>query len=60
MVFDPTQPVIDQDQFARHDWTRFHGKLEEATPKNRPKPLGKPVDLRMMADADWAGDKANR
>lgn len=60
MVFDPTYPEIDQLQFERHDWTRFYGDVKEAKPKNRPKSLGKPIDLRMMVDADWAGDKARR
>ena len=60
MVFDPTYPDIDQDQFPRHDWERFYGDVKEAIPIDCPKPLGKSVDLRMMVDADWAGDKARR
>ena len=42
------------------DWTCFHGKVKEVMPKSQPDPLGEPVDLHMMVDADWAGDKANR
>ena len=60
MVFDPTYPEIDQDQFIRHDWGRFYGDVKEAVPIDCPTPLGKSVDLRMMVDADWAGDKARR
>ena len=60
MVFDPTYPDIDQDQFTTYDWTRFYGDVKEAIPDNAPSPLGKPVDLRMMVDADFANDKVRR
>lgn len=31
MVFDPTYPDVDYDAFPDNDWTKFHGKIEEAT-----------------------------
>ena len=34
--------------------------MKEPIPAGHPEPLGKEVDLRMMADADFAGDKAWR
>ena len=60
MVFDPSYPDIDQSKFHSHDWGRFYGDVKEAIPENAPEPLGKPIDLRMMVDADFAGDKARR
>ena len=60
MVFDPTYPEIDMDAFQTHDWKRFYGDVKEVLPENMPEPLGKPVDLRMWADADFAGDKVRR
>ena len=60
MVFDPSYPDIEQDQFVSYDWQRFYGDVKEVIPEDCPEPMGKPVDLRMMVDADFAGDKAIR
>ena len=60
MVYDPTYPKIDLSAFKTHDWERMYGKVNEAIPTNMPKPLGKPVDIRMWVDADFAGDKVRR
>jgi len=60
MVFDPTYPTIDKDNFQVHDWKDFYGDVKEALPPNAPEPYGKEVDLRLFVDSDHAGDKRTR
>ena len=60
MVFDPTHPDIDYEAFKDCDWNEFYGNVKEPIPPNAPAPRGKPVDLRMMVDADFAGDQLTR
>jgi hypothetical protein len=60
IAFDPTYPEIDQSQFPRKDWRRFYDNAEEPLPPNAPKPLGKPITIRIYVDADHAGDQLTR
>jgi hypothetical protein len=60
IAFDPTYPEIDQSQFPRKDWRRFYDNAEEPLPPNAPKPLGKPISIRIYVDADHAGDQLTR
>ncbi len=60
LVFDPTYPIINEDDFPQFDWTEFYGDVTEAIPTNMPMPLEKEVDIRMMVDSDHAGDKRTR
>ena len=60
MVFDPRYPKVNEDEFKRCDWTNFYGDVKEPMPLNAPKPLGKPVMLRLMVDSDHAGDQLIR
>jgi hypothetical protein len=60
LIFDPTYPKIDMGQFPQFNWTKFYGDVEEAIPVNMPKYLGKDVDIHMMCDSDYAGDKRTR
>ena len=60
IVFDPTYPDIDRSQFPRQDWKRFYDNVKEPMPPNAPKPLGKPVVIRIYVDADHAGDAITR
>lgn len=60
MVFDPTYPEINQEEFQTYKWTRQYGDIMEELPDKMPTPLGKPVDIRMYVDADHAGDKVTR
>ena len=61
MVFDPTEPVIDDSQFAREDWsaTRY-GVCQESIPTNAPEPLGIGFNMRVFVDSDHAGDMVTR
>ena len=60
MVFDPRYPKVNEDEFKRCDWTNFYGDVKEPMPPNAPKPLGKPVIMRLMVDSDHAGDQLIR
>ena len=60
MVYDPTYPTIDPDDFQRCDWDHYYEGATEAIPVNAPKPRGKEVDLRAMVDSDHAGDPQTR
>ena len=60
LCMDPTYPDIDDEQFPVMDWKEFYGEVTEPIPPNAPKPLGKPVDVRMFVDSDHAGDKQTR
>jgi hypothetical protein len=46
--------------FPKQTWKEFYGDIEEAIPDNMPRPLGKPVDIRMWVDSDHAGKKRTR
>ena len=62
MVFDPSDPVIDEDEFERKDWTssEFGGTMSEELPKNMPHPRGQGFTISSMVDADHAGDTITR
>ena len=58
MVFDPTEPDIDQSQFPTQDWSASaYGECkEEIPPKNAPKARGLGFTMRAFVDSDHAGD----
>ena len=62
MVFDPSDPVIDESLFARKDWTTSEFGLahEEELPKDMPETRGLGFILRAFVDADHAGDSVTR
>ena len=60
MTFDPTYTDINHEDFKDCNWTEFYGEVIEPMPLNAPKPLGKPVVLRLHVDSDHAGDKLIR
>ena len=41
MVFYPSYPEINTDDFPWRDWSQFYGEQVEELPKDYPKPLGK-------------------
>ena len=61
MVFDPSDTIIDPDQFERQDWeaTEF-GNLSEELPGNMPIPRGQGFTMTAYVDADHAGDTITR
>ena len=60
MVYDPSYPKINMSDFKTRDWTEFYGSVKEPIPPNAPPSRGKPVDLRMYVDSDFAGNKVRR
>ena len=61
MVFDPTEPDIDEDQFRLEDWSATsYGECKEDIPPNAPKPRGKGFTMRAFVDSDHAGDSVTR
>ena len=60
MVYDPSYPKINMSDFKTNNWTEFYGSVKEPIPPNMPPSRGKPVDLRMYVDSDFAGDKVRR
>jgi hypothetical protein len=60
LVFDPTYPQINMDEFKECDWKEYYRDVKEAMPPNAPVPRGKDVDIRLFVDSDHAGDKKTR
>ena len=61
MVFDPSEPDVDRNQFPRKDWeaTEF-GEIEEILPPGAPPARGFGFTMRAFVDADHAGDLITR
>ena len=57
MVYDPTYPDINMADFKTCDWTELYGSVKEPIPPITSPSRGKPVDLRMYIDSDFAGDR---
>ena len=71
MVFDPTELVLDMDQFPREDWSlSIYGDspedlptqkpFEESGPADMPEPRGKCFRLVVYVDCDLGGDCVTR
>jgi hypothetical protein len=63
MVFDPSDPVIDESVFDQKDWTSSefgHVAGKEEMPTNMPQPRGSGFVLRAKVDADHAADTVTR
>jgi hypothetical protein len=59
MVFDPSNPVIDESQFKHCDWmsSKFsHIDGQEAMPLNMPEPHGQDFIMSAKVDADHASN----
>jgi hypothetical protein len=60
MVFDDTEPILDESAFKECDWTEFYPEAEEAIPLNILEARGHGVVASTCVDADHAGCKATR
>ena len=62
MVFDPSDPTIDETQFGENDWTatEFGLNMEEEITLNMPAPRGLGFVMHVFVDADHAGDSITR
>lgn len=63
MVFDPTSPDIDENEFQVRDWTTSefgHVQGQEELPPNAPPPRGFGFKTKAKVDADHASDSVSR
>ena len=63
LVYDPSDPVVEQDVFERRDWTSSEfGFVQgnEEIPSNMPEPRGLEFIMRAKVDADHASDRMAR
>jgi hypothetical protein len=60
IILDPTYPEVNLDNFYSGNWKEFYGDVSEPMPPNAPKPLGKPVTVRLFTDSDLGGDPITR
>ena len=62
IVFDPSDPVIDEVQFEEKDYTtsEFFSCTKEEFSKNMPMSRGFGFEMRAYVDADHAGDSMMR
>ena len=61
MVFDPTEPSIDESKFCRQDWSHtVYGKVKEELPPDMPEPCGMGFRMRTFVDSDHAGESLTR
>jgi hypothetical protein len=61
MVFDETEPEIDESRFVKCDWAHFYPDAQEAVPMNAQEPRGgNPVSLHCFVDADYGGCRLTR
>ena len=60
IVFDPTYPDIQINDFEKKNWEQHYGNCEEEIPEDCPRPLGKELIIRSYVDADFAGDVLTR
>jgi len=59
MVFDPSEPVIDENAFQKRDWTSSefgHLQGSEVLPQNMPEPRGLGFTISAKVNADHASD----
>ena len=57
LVYDPSDPVVDENNFKRRDWASSefgHVEGKEEIPANMPEPRGYGFIMRAKADADHA------
>ena len=63
MVYDPSDPVIDESAFELKDWTSSefgHLQGKEELPPNMPEPRGQGFIISAKVDADHAADTVTR
>jgi hypothetical protein len=63
MVYDPSDPVIDESVFELKDWTSSefgHLQGKEELPTNMPEPRGQGFVINAKVDADHASDTVTR
>ena len=60
LMFDSSEPGIDERWFTTYDWQDFYRDAKEAIPPNMPEARGHAVTVTCFVDANHAGDVADR
>ena len=60
IAFDPDHPLIDEQQFKKHDWYDFYRDANEAIPGDMPPPRGNGITMHYFEDADLSGNTVTR
>jgi hypothetical protein len=63
LVYDPSDPVVNESDFERKDWTASEfGMIDgkEEMPPNMPEPRGQGFTISAKVDADHAADSVTR
>ena len=61
MIFDPSDPNVDESLFPIEDWTNtVYGNCSEDLPPNMPEARGFEPIIRVYVDSDHAGDSITR
>ena len=63
LVYDPSDPVVDENDFERRDWASSefgHVEGKEEFPTKMTKPRGHGFIMRAKVDADHASDTVSR
>ena len=60
LVFDWTEPELDESRFQEVDWKEFYPEAAEVLPPNAPEARGCAVTTTCFVDADHAGCKLTR
>ena len=63
LVYDPSDPVVDEGQFQRRDWASSefgHLDGQEELPERMPEPRGLGVMIRVKVNADHASNMVTR
>ena len=56
LVFDPTEPFVDEGRFQKVDWTEAYGDIVEELPTRCPTSCSNSVIVSCVIDADHAGN----
>ena len=65
MIFNPSESIIDENQFPRENWSHTvyasgGAELKEPIPHNAPETRGRGFVMRLFCDSDHAGDSVTR
>jgi hypothetical protein len=60
MTFDDVRVDWNEEEFARHDWTKFYHNATDELPPKMPEPRGNEVQINCFVDADHAGNRITR
>ncbi len=60
LVFDWTEPELDDTEFKDCDWKEYYPDAKEGIPSNAPEPRGRSVTTTCFLDADHAGCRLTR